>query len=128
MVKYGKMILGIVINIVLGLVGPIVWIFMQDSVRMAKDDKSIVSAFFFAVFVPAVVFFIIWYTQNQKFKLGLKGKTPPNRWLFCGLGVILAAVIAVVSGLVFAKAIVYAIVTLACVLVGSVASYAAAGK
>lgn len=127
MVKYGKMILGIVINIVLGLVGPIVWIFMQDSVRMAKDDKSIVSAFFFAVFVPAVVFFIIWYMKNQKFKLSVSGSRP-NRWLFCGLGIIFAAVIAVVSGLVFAKAIVYAIVTLACVLVGSVVAYAAAGK
>lgn len=123
MVKYRGLIIGSIINVVFGLITPIVWIFMQDSVKMAKDLKGPATAVFAAAFIPALIFYIVWYMQCVKANATV-GKKRPSFVIFFGIGLVLAAAISLGLGLtLFMKASLYAIIAVVAVLVGSLVSY-----
>lgn len=123
MVKYRGLIIGSIVNVVFGLITPFVWIFMQDSVKMAKDLKDSATAVFAAAFIPALIFYIVWYMQCVKADATV-GKKRPSFVIFFGIGLVIAAAIVLGVGLtVFAKAAMYAVIAVVAVAVGSVVSY-----
>lgn len=123
MVKYRGLIIGSIINVVFGLITPIVWIFMQDSVAMKPDLKGSATAVFAAAFVPALIFYILWYLKCVKANETV-GMKRPSFVIFFGIGLVISAALVLGLGLtLFMKAALYAVIALAAVLVGSLVSY-----
>lgn len=65
-VKYRKLFLGIIISIVFGIAGAVIWIFGESGVRMNGSMKDLAMVFFAVEGIPAVVFYIIWYQKTVK--------------------------------------------------------------
>lgn len=123
MVKYRNLIVGSIINVVVGLITPIVWIFMQDSVKMAKDLKGPATAVFALAFVPTLIFYILWYVRCLKADTKLKDKRP-SFVIFFGIGLVLSAALVLGLGLtIFMKAALYAVIAVVAALIGSLIPY-----
>ena len=115
-VKYRKLFLGIIISIVFGIAGAVIWIFGESGVRMNGSMKDLAMVFFAVEGIPAVVFYIIWYLKDAKKRLSAAGGR--------ALGVIVSFVLTVVMSIIlFQKAIVFAIITFALAVIGSLISY-----
>ncbi len=78
-VKYRKLFLGIIISIVFGIAGAVIWIFGESGVRMNGSMKDLAMVFFAVEGIPAVVFYIIWYLKDAK-KRPSAGRRPS---LYC---------------------------------------------
>lgn len=65
-VKYRNLFLGIIISIVFGIAGAVIWIFGESGVRMNGSMKDLAMVFFAVEGIPAVVFYIIWYQKTVK--------------------------------------------------------------
>lgn len=125
MVKYGKMVVGLLVNLVAGLIGPGIWMILQDDVKMAKSDKEFAMAFFFVAFIPAAAFFAFWYIKTLKFQVSAASSNrKPKVLVFYGIGVIAAAAITIIGGFIFyPKAVIYSAIIIGCVAIGSFVSY-----
>ena len=121
-VKYRKLFLGIIISIVFGIAGAVIWIFGESGVRMNGSMKDLAMVFFAVEGIPAVVFYIIWYLKDAKKRLSAAGRA--SIVPFFALGVIVSFVLTVVMSIIlFQKAIVFAIITFALAVIGSLISY-----
>lgn len=122
-VKYRNLFLGIIISIVFGIAGAVIWIFGESGVRMNGSMKDLAMVFFAVEGIPAVVFYIIWYLKTVK-KLASARGGRVNMVPFFALGVIASFVLTVVMSIVmFQKAVVFAIITFALAVIGSLISY-----
>lgn len=124
-VKYRKLFPGIIINIVFGIAGTIIWIFGKDSVRMSGSSRDLATVFFAVVAVPVLAFYVVWYLKCLK-KLSSAGGGL-YKWVpFFALGMVASFVLTIVMALVlFQKAIAFAIITFALATIGSLISYLA---
>jgi|GEM_PF-581724 len=123
-VKYRKLFLGIIISIVFGIAGAVIWIFGESGVRMNGSMKDLAMVFFAVEGIPAVVFYIIWYLKDAKKRLSAAGGGRASIVPFFALGVIVSFVLTVVMSIIlFQKAIVFAIITFALAVIGSLISY-----
>lgn len=122
-VKYRKLFLGIIISIVFGIAGAVIWIFGESGVRMNGSMKDLAMVFFAVEGIPAVVFYIIWYLKDAKKRLSAAGGRA-SIVPFFALGVIVSFVLTVVMSIIlFQKAVVFAIITFALAVIGSLISY-----
>ena len=94
-VKYRKLFLGIIISIVFGIAGAVIWIFGESGVRMNGSMKDLAMVFFAVEGIPAVVFYIIWYLKDAKKRLSAAGGRA-SIVPFFALGVIVSFVLTVV--------------------------------
>ena len=78
-VKYRKLFLGIIISIVFGIAGAVIWIFGESGVRMNGSMKDLAMVFFAVEGIPAVVFYIIWYLKDAKKRLSAAGEKIRNK-------------------------------------------------
>ncbi len=124
MAKHAKLILGSFINIVTGIIGYLIWTLgVQDTVKMARDLKETAGIIFLISFIPALIFFVIWYFGCVKANSQV-GQKRPNKWIYFLIGVATTLAIPAVCSLAFFdKAILWAIVTAAIAIVGSLVSY-----
>lgn len=121
--KNGKMYIGIIVTLLTSLIGGIVWIFAQDSVKMSKDSKSMATAFFFSVIAPAVIFYVIWYIKGVKALASATDKIPSFVPFLAISAVIVIALTVGTSIALYDKAIIYAAITAGASIIGSVISY-----
>lgn len=125
MAKYGKMFIGSAIHLLTGIIGVIVWIIQQDTIKMSKADKGSFTVFLAVAFVPALIMYIIWYFLDLK-----KLASPAGghvAWIpFLVIGVVAMFCIAMLPGLLFyTKAVTYAIIAFVVAAVGSLGGYLA---
>ncbi len=124
MVKYRKFFLGAAISLVTGLIGPIIWVINQDSVRMARDLKSFFTPALAAAFIPAIIIYFLWYHRGVKVLESAKGKIP-SALPFAIIGVILILAVTLGLGLtIFIKGSTYALITAVIAGIGTAVSYA----
>lgn len=123
-VKYRKLFLGIIISIVFGIAGAVIWIFGESGVRMNGSLKDLAMVFFAVEGIPAVVFYIIWYLKNiHRIAVDPTGRRI-KMFPFFVLGVIASFVLTVVMSIIlFQKAVVFGIITFALATIGSLISY-----
>lgn len=123
MSKHTKLIIGSAINIVTGIIGFFIWQAVQTSVRMAKDLKELAGTIFLISFIPALVFFVIWYFGCDKANSQIGKKRPA--WVpYFLFGLVTTFAISVACSLFFFdKAIIWAIVSAAIATVGTLISY-----
>ena len=111
-VKYRNLFLGIIISIVFGIAGAVIWIFGESGVRMNGSMKDLAMVFFAVEGIPAVVFYIIWYQKTVKKLASARGGR-----------VNMVPFFVVMSIVMFQKAVVFAIITFALAVIGSLISY-----
>ena len=123
--KNTKMYIGILVNLVTSLIGAIVWLISQDSVKMAKNDKSTATIFFAVIVIPAVLFYTVWYLKGVKALASATDKIP-SFVPYLVLSVVVVVALTVGAGFVlFDKALMYAAIAAVASIVGSVVSYMA---
>lgn len=123
MAKHIKLFIGAVIHIITGVAGFVIWQFAQDSVKMARDLKETAGTVFLVSFIPALIFFVIWYFGCVKANAQV-GKNRPSKWPYFLVGVITTWAIPVVCSIAFFdKAIIWAIMAAAVATIGSLVAY-----
>ena len=125
MVKYGKMVVGLLVNLVAGLIGSGIWMIIQDDVKMPKSHKESATLLFLVAFVSAAAIFAFWYIKTLKFQVSAASSNrKPKVLVFYGTGVIAAAAITIIGGFIFyPKAVIYSAIIIGCVAIGSFLSY-----
>lgn len=123
MTKHIKLFIGAVINLVAGIAGFVIWQFTQDSVRMARDLKELAGTIFIVSCIPTLLFFVIWFFGCVKANSQI-GVNRPSKWLYFIIGVaVTLAILLICSLMFFPKAILWAVITAAITIAGSLASY-----
>lgn len=123
MSKNVKLSLGVLINVITGIAGFIIWHFSQDSVRMARDLKDLAGLIFAISFIPALVFFCLWFFKCIKANKQI-GVPRPAIWGYFLPGLATIWIIPVVCSVIFfPKAIAYGIATAAIASIGSFLAY-----
>lgn len=124
MAKHIKLFIGSAINIFTGVAGYLLWtLYAQDTVRMARDLKETAGLVFLGSFIPALIFFVMWYFRCVKANATV-GAARPSRWPYFFIGVITTWAIPVICSIVFFdKAIIWAIAAAGFATIGSLVSY-----
>lgn len=124
MAKHIKLFIGAVINIFTGVIGYLLWtLYAQDTVKMARDLKETAGVVFLVSFIPALIFFVIWYFGCVKANATV-GKPRPSRWPYFFVGVITTFAIPLVCSIAFFdKAIIWAAAAAVIATIGSLISY-----
>lgn len=123
MSKNVKLSLGVIINVITGVAGYIIWLFSQDSVKMARDLKDLAGVIFAIAFIPALIFFIVWFFKCVKANKQI-GVNRPAIWVYFLAGLATTWLIPVICAVAFfPKALVYGIIAAAIASVGSFVAY-----
>lgn len=124
MAKHIKLFIGSAINIFTGVAGYLLWtLYAQDTVRMARDLKETAGIVLLVSFIPALIFFVMWYFGCVKSNAQV-GKKRPSRWPYFFLGVITTWAIPLVCSIAFFdKAIIWAAAAAGFATIGSLISY-----
>ena len=123
MSKNVKLFLGVVINIITGIAGLIIWFFSQDSVKMKLELKDYASITFAVAFIPALILFLVWFFKCVKANKQIGGVRPAI-WVYFLAGLAATWLIPVICSVVFfPKAILYGVIAAAIASVGSFIAY-----
>ncbi len=123
--KNTKMYIGILVNLVTSLIGAIVWLISQDSVKMAKSDKSTATICFAVIVIPAVLFYTLWYLKGVKALASATDKIPSFVPYLVLSAVISVALTVGIGFALFDKALIYAGIAAVASVIGSLVSYLA---
>ena len=121
--KNVKLFISMVISVVTGVAGSVIWALNQDSIRMAKDMKENLVAVLAAAVLPSVLFFVLWYFKCVKAN-AMVGVNRPKMWASFLCGATLVCIIDIlIPALFFAKALLYGAIAAGIAIVGSLVSY-----
>ncbi len=118
-----KRIIGVLITVILGIIGPLVWaLFGQGNVAMPPSEKPIVTLLCAIPFIPTLIFYLVWYSKrvNGLNQAGVKAASPT---VFMCASIAIAVALFVVGMLLYPEALTYEIITLALNVVGAVLAF-----